>query len=117
MTKLIELETPDHEAGLLPCCRHLAQQAGQVAFCSQLSVLREIPGPKGRQETLESVVRAGRAEGLQTIILRPQPDQLATLTGQMPAVSPSTHEPHAEHSACHAPKPRAVPMNIVSSAG
>ncbi len=86
MTKLIELETPDHEAGLLSCCRHLARQTGPEAFLIHLENLQEIPGPKGRQETLESIVRAGRAEGLQTIILRPQPDQLASLTGQLPAV-------------------------------
>lgn len=84
MMKLIELETPDHKSGLLSCCRHLA--AGQEAFCSHLDTLQEIPGQKGRQEILESVIRAGRMEGLQAIILQPTPDQLATLTGQLPAV-------------------------------
>ncbi|MFH0782537.1 MAG: hypothetical protein V2B20_11395 [Pseudomonadota bacterium] len=70
----IEVETPDHQSGFLPCCRHLARQTGQEAFALLLESLKEIPGPKGRQETLESAISAGRAEGLQTIILRPFPE-------------------------------------------
>ena len=86
MTKLVELENQNHHTGLLPCCRHLAMQSGQEAFLAQLRSLNELPGPKGRQDTLESVIHAGRTEGLQTIILQPQPNQLASLTGQLPAV-------------------------------
>ncbi len=86
MTKLIELETPGHHTGLLPCCRHLARHTGQEAFLSHLESLQDIPGPKGPQETVESIIRAGRIEGLQAIILQPQPEQFATLTGQLPAV-------------------------------
>lgn len=87
MTKLIEVAAPNHETGLLPCCRHLARQTGHEAFLTHLNNLKEIPGPKGRQETLESIVRAGRAEGLQTLILHLSPDQLPALTGQLPAVT------------------------------
>ncbi len=61
-------------------------QTGQNAFAAKLASLREIPGPKGPQETVESVIRAGRSEGLQAIILQPRPEQLVTMTGQLPAV-------------------------------
>ena len=86
MTKLLEAAAPDHQAGLPPCCRHIARQLGQEAFYCQLEILQEISGPKGRQETLESIIRAGRAEGLQTEILRPRHSQLAGLSEKLPAV-------------------------------
>ena len=87
MTKNIEVETPDHQAGLLACCRHLAMLTGQEGFASGLAALTERPGPLGRKETLESVMRAGRAAGLSTAIIRLQPDQFAALAEQLPVVA------------------------------
>jgi ATP-binding cassette, subfamily B, bacterial HlyB/CyaB len=87
MTKGIDIETGEPQSGLLPCCRHLARQQGQEGFAAQLDGLRENLGPKGRQETLESVIRAGRAEGLQAIILRLESDaSAAAIAGHLPAV-------------------------------
>ncbi|MDK9708045.1 MAG: ABC transporter transmembrane domain-containing protein [Desulforhopalus sp.] len=88
MTNETATAAPAAEApsGLLACCRHLAVSSGQAVFAAQLDTLREGFGPQGRQETLEGVVRVGRAAGLQTVIQRLQPDQLATLAGQLPAV-------------------------------
>ncbi len=61
-------------------------QTGQSTFAEELATLKDMPGPKGSQGTVESVIRAGRRVGLQTIILQPQAEQLAALTGQLPAV-------------------------------
>ena len=87
MTKNIEVQTSDHQAGLLACCRHLAMLTGQEDFAEKLSGLKERPGPEGRKETLESVMRAGRAVGIATTIMRLTPDQFAALAGQLPAVA------------------------------
>ena len=87
MTKNIEAQTPDHQAGLLACCRHLAMLTGQEDFAPELAGLTERPGPEGRKETLEGVMRAGRAAGLATTIMRFAPDQFAAMAGQLPAVA------------------------------
>lgn len=87
MTKNIEAQTSDHQAGLLACCRHLAILTSQEAFAAELSALTERPGPEGRKETLESIMRAGRTAGLSTTIIRLQQDRFAALNEQLPAVA------------------------------
>ena len=79
-------DAADNQAGLLACCRYLAVQTGQEEFAGQLDTLVEIQGPAGRKETLTSVIHAARQAGLQTIIMRPGPEQLAALAGQLPVV-------------------------------
>lgn len=87
MTKGIDIDTTGPQSGLVPCCRHLARQQGQERFAGHLAGMREYVGPKGRQETLESVIRAGRTEGLQAIILRLEVDTPETvIAGHLPAV-------------------------------
>ncbi len=80
------MEKPDHQAGLLACCCHLAQQTGQGALFTGLAAITASTGPKGIQETLEGVIRTVRSAGLQTIIARLKPAQLPALAGNLPAV-------------------------------
>ncbi len=77
----------DCPADLLACCRSLASQTGREAFAAQLDFLNEIPGPAGRKEMLEAVMRVARQSGLQTVILRPEPEHFATLAHQLPLVA------------------------------
>ncbi len=79
-------EAADNQAGLLACCRILAAQTGQEDFAAQIETQNDIRGPAGRKETLENVIRIARQVGLQTVIIRPGPEQLSALAGQLPAV-------------------------------
>lgn len=87
MTKNIEAEKPGLQTGLLACCRHLAEVAGEGNFAAELAALTEIPGLQGRKETLENVMRVSRASGLQIEIMRVAPDQLGTVAGLLPMVA------------------------------
>ena len=87
MTKGIEIYSAESECGLLPCCRYLARQQGHEGLAIIIEGLREHHGPKGRQETLESVINAGRCEGLRAIVQRLAPDaSAATIAGHLPAL-------------------------------
>jgi ATP-binding cassette subfamily B protein len=87
MSKNINAESPGSQPGLLACCRNLAGETGQDGFAAELAKLTEMSGPNGRKETFEAIVRAGRSAGLQTMVLRPSPEQLDALAGQLPAVA------------------------------
>jgi ATP-binding cassette, subfamily B, bacterial HlyB/CyaB len=76
-------DTHGPASGLLACCRHLAEQAGEEELIARIAQLTS--GPAGRKEMLEGVIRAARKEGLTTVIERPGAEQLsATL---LPAVA------------------------------
>lgn len=72
--------------GLLACCRILALQAGRNDFAAQLDGFPESADPVGRKAALEHVIQTARRAGLQTVIQRPDPNQLATLSSHLPAV-------------------------------
>ncbi len=63
-------------ANLLVCCCYLAQQMGEDFLVSQLQRLREAEGAECKKETLESVIQTARGEGLATLIIRPNVQQL-----------------------------------------
>ena len=76
----------DSAPGLLDCCRYLAEQKGLAAFANCLGTLKEHADPAGRKTALEQVLHLSRQEGLQTVILRPGPEQLAALSLKLPVV-------------------------------
>ncbi len=84
-----QLDVAKHEprAGLLACCRHLANQTELASLVDGLSTLKEKEGADGRQETLESVIKAARKVGLQTVIYRPEPGNFASLVSVLPVVA------------------------------
>ena len=78
--------TEDAVPGLLPCCRYLAEQKNLTVFADSLAALKEQSDPAGRKATLEKVLQVAQREGLQTVILRPDTEQLAALNHRLPAV-------------------------------
>ena len=78
--------TDDSVPGLLSCCRYVAEQKNLTVFAGSLAALKEQSDPTGRKATLEKVLQAAQREGLQTIILRPNAEQLAALHHRLPVV-------------------------------
>lgn len=76
----------DSVPGLLDCCRYLAEQKGLAAFANCLGTLKEHADPAGRKTALEQVLHLSRQEGLQTVILRPGPEQMVALSPKLPVV-------------------------------
>ncbi len=79
MTDQLSAARQGQVSGVLACCRHLAEQAGEAGLVASIEQLKEISGPAGRKSTLESVVLAARKEGIATLIFQPGGDQIATL--------------------------------------
>ena len=71
------------QISLLACCHHLALRFGEHC-AAQIAAISPVPGPKGRQITLEHVIQTARSLGLQTLILRPELNQLPS---HLPAVA------------------------------
>jgi ATP-binding cassette, subfamily B, bacterial HlyB/CyaB len=85
MTNLLTEGTPGRLSGLLVCCRHLAEQAGEEGLAARIAQLTETAGPAGRKQMLEELIRAARKEGLTTVIERPGAEQLSVTL--LPAVA------------------------------
>jgi ATP-binding cassette subfamily B protein len=73
--------------GLIGCCRYIAEQKQMSALATHLNALKEYPDPAGRKATLEKVLQLSKQEGLQTVILRPNQEQLTALSLHMPVVA------------------------------
>ena len=78
---------PEQEAGLIACCRYLAEHSGYGSFSENLGKITEGVGVNGSKETFENVTRLARQEGLQTIIHQPGPEQWAGLRAALPAIT------------------------------
>ncbi len=79
MTQKIEEDLPTYQAGLFACCGYLAELAGAQNLADRFGELIKIGGEKDRKETIETIISCARQEGLQTIIQRVEPGQLAAL--------------------------------------
>nr|WP_321467025.1 cysteine peptidase family C39 domain-containing protein [uncultured Desulfobulbus sp.] len=68
-------ESTSHQIELLLCCRHLIQQFGHEAS-ERFSSISADSGSNGRKITLERIIQTARGLGLQTVIHRPEFEQL-----------------------------------------
>lgn len=85
-SQMIEV-VPEHQTGLLSCCSYLAAQVAAKNFVEQLGHLTELPGPKGRKETLEHVISLARQDGLQTVVNRLGMEHFVGLAAVLPVVA------------------------------
>lgn len=76
-----------HNLELVKCCQYLAKQAAQNQFLENLNSLVSNVSRQNRQDALEAVVREARLEGLQTVIIRPNPQQFLSLSVKLPLIT------------------------------